>query len=87
MFKTTVYLTPEEKDGIRRSAAERGISEAEVIREFIDAGLESTTPQWDQLPVISSPELAALGDEEDYLCSNLRHELPAQSRQRRRSAP
>jgi hypothetical protein len=70
MFKTTVYLTDDEKDGIRRGAAERGISEAELIREFIDAGLASGAPQWDLLPVISSPELAAIDDEEDFLGSN-----------------
>lgn len=67
MFKTTVYLTDAEKDGVRRSAAERGISEAELIREFIDAGLASKAPQWDLLPVIHSPELAALDDEEEFL--------------------
>jgi hypothetical protein len=70
MLKTTVYLTSEEKDGIRRAAAERGISEAELIREFIDAGLEPAAPRWDQLPVINSPELAAIGDEEEFLRSN-----------------
>ncbi|THV42313.1 CopG family transcriptional regulator [Glycomyces buryatensis] len=70
MFKTTVYLTGDEKEGIRSGAAERGVSEAELIRQFIDAGLASATPQWDQLPVISSPELAAIDDEEDFLRSN-----------------
>ncbi|MQM25195.1 ribbon-helix-helix domain-containing protein [Glycomyces albidus] len=70
MFKTTVYLTDEEKDGLRRGAAERGVSEAELIREFIDAGLASTAPQWDLLPVIHSPELAQVDDEEEFLRSN-----------------
>jgi hypothetical protein len=70
MFKTTIYLADEEKGGVRRGAAERGISEAELIREYIDAGPASSAPRWDPLPVISSPELAAIDDEEGCLGSN-----------------
>jgi len=35
MEKTTVYLPPELKDALRRAAAARGSSEAELIREAI----------------------------------------------------
>jgi len=35
MEKTTLYLPPELKAAIKRVASERGISEAEVIRESL----------------------------------------------------
>jgi hypothetical protein len=59
------YLADEVKDELRRGAAERGVSEAELIREFIDAGLASSAPRWDLLPMIHSPELAQVDYESD----------------------
>ena len=35
MEKTTLYLPPELKAAIKRVASERGVSEAEVIRESL----------------------------------------------------
>jgi len=35
MEKTTVYLTVELKTGLRRVARDRGVSEAEVIRDAV----------------------------------------------------
>lgn len=64
MRKMTVYLTEAEKAGVERIAAERGVTSAELIREFIKAGLAATAPRWDLLPVIHSPELAETCDEE-----------------------
>ncbi|WP_035738454.1 CopG family transcriptional regulator [Glycomyces arizonensis] len=70
MLKTTIYLPEELKDALRRSAAEHGVAEAELIRELLEAGLASESPQWDRLPTIHSPELAALDDEEQFLRSS-----------------
>ncbi|WP_035701666.1 CopG family transcriptional regulator [Glycomyces tenuis] len=70
MLKTTVYLPEDLKDALRRSAAQRGVAEAELIRELLAAGLASEAPQWDKLPTIHSPELAALDDDEEFLRSS-----------------
>ena len=47
MDKTTVYLPPELKSAIRRVARQRGLSEAEVIRDSIRSavGDERTRPR------------------------------------------
>jgi metal-responsive CopG/Arc/MetJ family transcriptional regulator len=45
MDKTTVYLTVELKTGLRRVARERGVSEAEVIREAIRHAVASERPR------------------------------------------
>lgn len=44
MNKTTVYLPDDLKAAVTRSAAQRGVPEAEIIRESIRAGLASTRP-------------------------------------------
>jgi hypothetical protein len=44
MEKTTLYLPPELKAAIKRVANERGVSEAEVIRESLRAAVGSTRP-------------------------------------------
>ena len=44
MDKTTVYLPVELKTSLRRVAAERGVSEAEVIREAIRRAVAGERP-------------------------------------------
>ncbi|MGV0814916.1 CopG family transcriptional regulator [Mycolicibacterium boenickei] len=45
MEKTTVYLPDDLKAAVKRTAEERGISEAEVIRESIRAGVTVSKPR------------------------------------------
>lgn len=45
MDKTTVYLTVELKTAVKRVARQRGISEAEVIRNSIRAAVGSVRPR------------------------------------------
>ena len=45
MEKTTVYLPVELKTGLRRVALERGVSEAEVIRDAIRRAVAATRPR------------------------------------------
>lgn len=44
MEKTTLYLPPELKAAIKHAAAERGISEAEVIRESLRSTIGTSRP-------------------------------------------
>ncbi|MBV9598832.1 MAG: ribbon-helix-helix protein, CopG family [Chloroflexi bacterium] len=44
MEKTTLYLPPELKAAIKRAARERGVSEAEVIREALRSLVASPRP-------------------------------------------
>jgi hypothetical protein len=48
MFKTTVYLSSEQKQLIKRVARKDGLSEAEVIRAAVDSYMERTEaePIW-----------------------------------------
>jgi hypothetical protein len=43
--KTTVYLPDELKAGVKRAAKQRGVSEAEVIRESVRAGVAGVRPR------------------------------------------
>jgi plasmid stability protein len=45
MNKTTVYLPDDLKAAVRRAAADRGVSEAEVIRESVRAGVGTARPR------------------------------------------
>jgi predicted transcriptional regulator len=45
MDKTTVYLPAELKDAVKRVAALRGSSEAEVIRRAIEAAVTTSRPR------------------------------------------
>jgi predicted transcriptional regulator len=45
MDKTTIYLSGELKAAVKRAAQERGVSEAEVIRESIRAAVVSVRPR------------------------------------------
>ena len=45
MEKTTVYLPDDLKAAVKRTAAERGVSEAEVIRDSIRAGVSARKPR------------------------------------------
>ena len=45
MEKTTVYLTADLKDAVKRAAQRRGVSEAEVIRESIRAAVGAERPR------------------------------------------
>lgn len=40
MERTQIYLTPEQRKHIRSRARDAGISQAEVIRRILDAGLD-----------------------------------------------
>ena len=43
--KTTVYLPKELKSAVKRAAAERGVSEAEIIRESIRVSVGGVRPR------------------------------------------
>lgn len=43
--KTTIYLPEDLKEGVRREAQRRGVSEAEVIREALAAALARPRPR------------------------------------------
>jgi plasmid stability protein len=60
MEKTTVYLPDELKRALRRSAAARGQSEAELIREALRAITAESAPPRPRLPLFASevPDLA-----------------------------
>ena len=45
MRKTTVYLSDEQFEALRREAAERGLSQAELIREGIERVVGSAKPK------------------------------------------
>ena len=45
MVKTTIYLPDDLKAAVKRTAAQRGVSEAEVIRESVRAGVASARPR------------------------------------------
>ncbi|WP_026877763.1 CopG family transcriptional regulator [Jiangella gansuensis] len=45
MEKTTVYLPGELKAAVKRVARQRGVSEAEVIRDSIRAGVQADRPR------------------------------------------
>ena len=58
MMKTTVYLPEDLKASLSRVAAERGRSEAELIREAIQALVGGGTPPRPRVPLVAT----ALGD-------------------------
>ena len=45
MEKTTLYLPEDLKVAVKRAAAERGVSEAEIIRESIRASVGRVRPR------------------------------------------
>lgn len=45
MNKTTIYLPADLRDAIKRVAAQRGVSEAEVIRESLRVAVGADRPQ------------------------------------------
>jgi len=45
MNKTTVYLPDELKNAVSRAARERGVAEAEIIREAIQAAVTRPAPR------------------------------------------
>jgi hypothetical protein len=45
MEKTTIYLPEDMKAAVKRVAAERGVSEAEIIRESIRISIGSVRPR------------------------------------------
>jgi len=66
MRKTTVYLPDDLKRSLERAAHSRGTSEAELIREAVQALLETTEPPRPRVPLFNSgqPGLAERVDEE-----------------------
>lgn len=44
MDKTTMYLPPDLKARLRRAAASRGVSEAEIIRQALRAAVDEERP-------------------------------------------
>jgi plasmid stability protein len=65
MRKTTVYLPDELKRALGRVAAQRGMSEAELIREALRAITMGARPPKPRLPLFESglPDLAERVDE------------------------
>ena len=65
MVKTTLYLTQELKLRIERRAREQRQSEAEVIRNALDASLPPVEPPRPRVPLFNSgdPTLAERVDE------------------------
>ncbi len=45
MDRTTLTIPPDLRERLRRAAADRGVSMAEIIREAIDEKLESARPR------------------------------------------
>jgi plasmid stability protein len=66
MKKTTVYLPEDLKSALGRVAAQRGRSEAELIREAIRGLVQASEPPRPRLPLFSSgdPTLARRFEEE-----------------------
>ncbi len=66
MKKTTVYLPEDLKSALGRVAAERGRSEAELIREAVRELIRNSEPPRPRLPLFSSgdPTLARRFEEE-----------------------
>jgi len=66
MKKTTVYLPEDLKSALGRLAAQRGCSEAELIREAVGGLVRDSEPPRPRLPLFSSgdPTLAERIDEE-----------------------
>ena len=66
MKKTTVYLPEDLKSALGRIAAQRGRSEAELIREAVGELVKGSEPPRPRLPLFSSddPTLAERVDEE-----------------------
>jgi hypothetical protein len=62
MDKTTVYLTAELKAGVKRVAALRGVSEAQVIRAAIQSAVDAERPR-PQSALFSAVPMAARVDE------------------------
>jgi Arc/MetJ-type ribon-helix-helix transcriptional regulator len=54
MHKTTIYLPEELKHAMARLAQARGISEAELMREALQALTKSATPPRPRLPLFKS---------------------------------
>jgi Arc/MetJ-type ribon-helix-helix transcriptional regulator len=65
MHKTTIYLPEDVKEALRRVAAARGMSEAELIREAVRKVTSDIPPPRPRLPLFRSrkPRLAERVDE------------------------
>jgi Arc/MetJ-type ribon-helix-helix transcriptional regulator len=65
MHKTTVYLTDEQREALRRTVRLRQRSEAELIREGVDMVTEKLSYPEPRIPLFSSnePDLAERVDE------------------------
>lgn len=66
MVRTTVYLPDELKDALERTAAARGLSEAEVIRSALASATAETAYPAPRVPLFKSgdPTLAERVDDE-----------------------
>lgn len=67
MVKTTVYLPEELKETLEKAAAERGLSEAELIRQAIRELVGDAPPVRPRIPLsqapLGDPTAAARADE------------------------
>lgn len=63
MDKTTVYLPPELKTALKRLARQRGVSEAEVIRDSIRSAVTPDRPKPTAALFTSDEPFAAHVDE------------------------
>lgn len=71
MVRTQIQLRPEQAEDLKRVAAARGVSMAEVIREAVDSALAQTggDPVWDRaletIGVASDASEEAIGEQHD----------------------
>ena len=74
MVRTQIQLDEEETKGLKRLAAERGVSVASLVREAVDRLLEGTSASperwWDDLPTFNTG-ITDLAEEHDrYLAED-----------------
>ena len=62
MLKTTVYLTPELKARLERAAADRGQSEADLIRSALEEYTATRERPRPRLPLFSAGTVAPILD-------------------------
>lgn len=43
MIRKQIYIKPEQDEALKQKAKQSGVSEAELIREFIDKGIQQPT--------------------------------------------
>jgi hypothetical protein len=67
MQKTTIYLPEDLKHAMARLAQARGVSEAELVREALQALTKAATPPRPRLPLFKSGQPGLAENVEDAL--------------------